>query len=95
MNSITFYGFIICLLQLSLAAYVSDLNPSTDCPALLSAKATEREKDPTLVRPYLRFILSGKKETLGCHLTQDIWTLLHLLDKWKHVGQANRSKVTS
>lgn len=32
-----------------LAAFVSDLKPDVDCDALLTSKAAEREKDPTVV----------------------------------------------
>lgn len=38
------------LLQLSLAAYVNDLSPNTDCKALLAQKVNERAKNLDLVR---------------------------------------------
>lgn len=47
-----FVGFL-CIFLLSKsceAAYVSDLNPNTDCKALLAQKTEERTKNPTLVR---------------------------------------------
>lgn len=41
----------ICLLSKpSWAAYVSDLNPSLDCPAVLIQKVSERMQNPDLVR---------------------------------------------
>lgn len=43
----------VCLLaEISLAAWVSDLSPSTDCKALLAQKADERAKNPDLVRHF-------------------------------------------
>lgn len=41
---------IYLLLRSSFAAYVSDLNPNTDCKTLLAQKASERSKNPDLVR---------------------------------------------
>lgn len=47
-----FIGFLctILLSKSSQAASVSDLNPKTDCKALLAQKTEERVKNPTLVR---------------------------------------------
>lgn len=51
----------VCLLtKSSYAAYVSDLNPNTDCKALLAQKAEERAKNPDLVRIFI----SKKKTTI-------------------------------
>lgn len=91
--------FYLCLVsKLSLAAEVSDLNPKTDCKALLAQKADERAKNPDLV--LIPYIISHclnpceqKKKRLSDFKFSQLWSVFQTFRKFQKIFRLKNDSI--